>query len=332
MRYKLSTGTAPAQDSRFHWERVEMARNFANKIWNASRFTLMNLEGFMADDVDLSGALDTADKWILHRLTETAREVTRQLNRYEFGEAGRTLYTFIWDEFCDWYIELAKLTLYGDDRAAKRATQSVLTYVLDRTLRLLHPFMPFITEEIWQHLPTTGVSISVSQWPEAEDGHQYPEAAEEMTIIMDIIHDVRNIRAEANVPANKSVELIIRPDERHLDIVERGRLYIERLAKTDQLTVNPHAERPDKAMSAVVSGAELYLPLAGLIDIDQELERLNKELETLNREVERVEKKLANRGFVSKAPQDVVEAERRKGDDYREKREKVRKRIADLTR
>lgn len=331
MRYMLSTGITPGQDLRFHWERVEMARNFANKIWNASRFTLMNIEGFSADDVDLSGPLSTADKWMLHRLTETAREVTRQLDRYEFGEAGRTLYTFIWDEFCDWYIELAKLPLYGDDRDAKRTTQSVLTYVLDRTLRLLHPFMPFITEEIWQHLPTKGISISVSQWPDVDTGYRFPEAAEQMAFIMDIIRHVRNIRAEANVPVNKSVELIVRPDEAHAAVVKRHQSYIERLAKTDKLTIQQDVERPEKAMTAVVSGAELFLPLAGLIDVDKELERLHSELETLNREVERVEKKLANEGFVSKAPKHIVEAERQKGADYREKREKVLKRIAELS-
>lgn len=331
MRYMLSTGITPGQDLRFHWERVEMARNFANKIWNASRFTLMNLQDFSADDIDLSGPLSTADKWMLHRLAETAREVTRQLDRYEFGEAGRTLYTFIWDEFCDWYIELAKLTLYGDDRGTKRTTQSVLTYVLDRTLRLLHPFMPFITEEIWQHLPTKGISISVSQWPEADADVQFPEAAQQMAFIMDIIRHVRNIRAESNVPANKSVELIVRPDEEYVSVVERHQPYIERLAKTDKLTIQQDAERPEKAMSAVVSGAELFLPLAGLIDVDKELERLKKELETLNQEVERVEKKLANEGFVSKAPEHIVEAERQKGADYREKREKVLKRIAELS-
>lgn len=330
MRYMISTGLTPGQDLRFHWERVEMARNFANKIWNASRFALMNLNGFTAEDVDISGELSVADRWILHRLSETAHDVTQYLDRYDFGEAGRALYTFIWDELCDWYIELAKLSLYGDDADAKRTTQSVLTYVLDRTLRLLHPFMPFVTEEIWQHLPTTGLSISVTPWPKSETTHHFPEAADDMTLIMDIIHHVRNIRAEAQVPMNKGVELIIRPDAQRVAVVERGVPYIERLAKVERLTIDPAAERPEKAISAVVSGAELFLPLSGLIDVEQELERLYKELQTLNEEVKRVEKKLANPNFLSKAPAHIVEAERQKGADYRKKREKVRQRIADL--
>lgn len=327
MRYMISTGIAPGQDLRFHWERVEMARNFANKIWNASRFVLMNLDGFTAGATDWPGALATPDQWILHRLNETVKEVTRQLDRYEFGEAGRTLYNFIWDEFCDWYIELAKIALYGDDAAAKRTTQSVLTYVLDRILRLLHPFMPFITEEIWQHLPTSGVSIAVEPWPEVSSAHHFPEAVADMGLIMDIVRSVRNIRAESGVAANREVALIVRPNAAHLAAVERSKDYIGKLAKVGTLTVDLDAKRPEKALSAVVSGAELYLPLAGLIDVEKELARLRKELAHLDEEVARVERKLASEGFVSKAPAHVVERERQKGGDYREKREKVRERI-----
>lgn len=205
MRYMLSTGITPGQDLRFRWERVEQARNFANKIWNASRFALMNLEGFKAEDIDISGELTTADRWILHRLNETAKDVTRLMDAYEFGETGRTLYNFIWDDLCDWYIEFSKLSLYGEDADAKRKTQSVLAYVLDQTMRLIHPFMPFISEEIWQHLPHEGETITLAAWPEFNEAFVNDKAVAEMNTLMDLIRAVRNIRAEVNVPMSKKL-------------------------------------------------------------------------------------------------------------------------------
>ncbi|GAB7388680.1 valine--tRNA ligase [Bacillaceae bacterium] len=331
MRFMLATGSTPGNDLRFRWERVEAARNFANKIWNASRFVLMNLGDFKAGDVDLGGELGTADKWILHRLNETVKDVTRLLDQFEFGEVGRVLYNFIWDDLCDWYIEISKHHLYGDDETAKKRTKSVLVYVLDRTLRLLHPFMPFITEEIWQHLPHEGESITVAPWPQAQDRFVFPEAVREMTLLVDVIRSVRNIRAEVNVPLGKKVELLIKANnEESWQYLQRNRGYIERFCNTDRLEIGRDLAVPEKSMSAVVTGAELYLPLAGLIDIEQELARLEKELATLNYEVERVQKKLANKGFVEKAPAHVVEEERRKEKDYLEKREKVKARIAEL--
>src|SRR5690606_28887085 len=211
MRYMISTGSTPGQDLRFRWERVEQARNFANKIWNASRFALMNLEGFTASDIDLSGPLSTSDQWIMHRLNETIRDVTRLMDQYDFGEVGRLLYNFIWDDLCDWYIEFSKLSLYGQDEQAKKTTQSVLAYVLDQTLRLLHPFMPFLTEEIWQHLPHEGVTITLAPWPQVEESREAPEAVKQMELLMNVIRAVRNIRAEVNVPMSKKVDLIIKP-------------------------------------------------------------------------------------------------------------------------
>jgi valyl-tRNA synthetase len=331
MRYMLSTGISPGQDLRFRWERVEQARNFANKIWNASRFALMNLEGFTAADIDLSGPLGTADKWILHRLNETVRDVTRLIDIYEFGETGRVLYNFIWDDLCDWYIEFAKLNLYGTDEAAKRATQSVLAYVLDRTLRLMHPFMPFITEEIWQHLPHEGETITLAPWPVYETAFESPDAVREMNLLMDIIRAVRNIRAEVNVPMSKKVELIVNlAGEAELAIAKRNEEFIRRFCGTSSLELGTGLPAPEKAMTAIVTGAELYLPLAGLIDIDAEIARLEKELKTLNAEVERVEKKLANEGFMAKAPEKVIEEERAKLRDYTEKRDRTIARIAEL--
>jgi valyl-tRNA synthetase len=331
MRFMISTGSTPGQDLRFRWERVEQARNFANKIWNASRFALMNLEGFTVADIDLNGNLSTADRWILHRLNETAREVTRLIDGYEFGETGRLLYNFIWDDLCDWYIEFAKLNLYGSDAAAKRTTQSVLAYVLDRTLRMIHPFMPFISEEIWQHLPHEGETITLAEWPQYNPAFEAADAVREMELLMDIIRSVRNIRAEVNVPMSKKVELLLKPTEAETEAVIRRNLeYIRKFCGTSQLVIDSGLTAPDKAMTAIVSGAELYLPLAGLIDIGQEIARLEKELDHLNKEVERVQKKLANEGFIRKAPAHVIQEERDKERDYSEKRDKVLARIAEL--
>ncbi|MBB3131810.1 valyl-tRNA synthetase [Paenibacillus rhizosphaerae] len=331
MRYMISTSSTPGQDLRFRWERVEQARNFANKIWNASRFALMNLEGFTYDDIDISGELSTADRWILHRLNETSRDITRLIDAYEFGETGRLLYNFIWDDLCDWYIEFAKLSLYGDNAAAKKTTQSVLSYVLDRTLRMIHPFMPFISEEIWQHLPHEGETITLAAWPEYDPAFEDAEAAGEMSLLMDAIRAVRNIRAEVNVPMSKKIELMLKAgDEQVLQIVNRNEVYVQRFCNTSSFTAGLDLTTPDKAMTAVITGAELYLPLAGLIDIDQEIARLEKELQHLNSEVQRVEKKLANEGFVAKAPAKVIEEEKAKMADYSDKRSKVIARIEEL--
>ncbi|MNU56530.1 Valine--tRNA ligase [compost metagenome] len=331
MRYMISTSSTPGQDLRFRWEKVEQARNFANKIWNASRFALMNLEGVKYEDIDISGNLSTADRWILHRFNETARDITRLIDAYEFGETGRLLYNFIWDDLCDWYIEFAKLSLYGEDAAAKSKTQSVLAYVLDRTQRLIHPFMPFISEEIWQHLPHNGDTITLSEWPKYDTALEAPDAVEEMNLLIDVIRAVRNVRAEVNVPMSKKVELIVKPgSDKVNDIISRNENYVRRFCNTSDFSVSMAAEAPDKAMSAIVTGAELYFPLAGLIDIGQEIARLQKEFENLTKEVERVEKKLGNEGFVAKAPAKVIEEEKAKMQDYSEKRAKVLARIEEL--
>ncbi|MGN7763237.1 valine--tRNA ligase [Paenibacillus sp. 22594] len=331
MRYMISTGITAGQDLRFRIEKVEQARNFANKIWNASRFALMNLEGVSFADIDITGELSTADRWILHRLNETSRDITRLIDAYEYGETGRLLYNFIWDDLCDWYIEFSKLTLYGEDAAAKAKTQSVLAYVLDRTLRLIHPFMPFITEEIWQHLPHEGDTITLAEWPKYEAALEQPQAVAEMNLLMDVIRAVRNVRAEVNVPMSKKVELIIKAaSEETLSIIARNDNYIGRFCNTSSFEAGLNPQTPDKVMSAVITGAELLLPLAGLIDIEQEITRLEKEVQLLNSEVERVEKKLGNQGFVAKAPAKVIEEERAKQADYSAKREKVLARIAEL--
>lgn len=331
LRYFLSTGSSPGQDLRFSLEKVESVWNFANKIWNASRFALMNMGDMSYTDVDLSGEKSVADHWILTRLNETIETVTKLADKYEFGEVGRVLYNFIWDDFCDWYIEMAKLPLYGEDEEAKKTTRSVLAYVLDNTMRLLHPFMPFITEEIWQSLPTQGESITVAAWPTVNPDLTNDKAAKEMKLLVEIIRSVRNIRAEVNTPMSKKINLYLKTkDQETSDILIHNQNYLEKFCNPENLEIGTAVETPEKAMTAVATGVEVILPLAGLINIEEEIARLEKELDKWTKEVERVQKKLANERFIEKAPQQVVEEERAKEKDYTEKRETVLKRIEEL--
>ncbi|HJV32025.1 MAG TPA: valine--tRNA ligase, partial [Bacillales bacterium] len=331
LRYFLSTGSSPGQDLRYSNEKVESTWNFANKIWNASRFALMNMEGFTFEDIDLSGEKSVADRWILTRLNETIDTVTRLSDKYEFGEVGRALYNFIWDDFCDWYIEMAKLPLYGEDEQAKKTTRSILAYVLESTMKLLHPFMPFITEEIWQNLPHKGESITVANWPEVKLELTDNQAAQEMKLLMEMIRSVRNIRAEVNTPMSKKIKILIKTkDDSILAIVEKNRSYIERFCNPEELQMGTNLEAPEKSMTAVITGLEIILPLEGLINIEEEVARIEKELDKLNKEVERVQKKLSNEGFIKKAPESVIEEERAKEKDYLEKRSIVQSRINEL--
>ncbi len=331
LRYFLATGSTPGQDLRFQYEKIEATWNFINKIWNASRFVLMNIEGLRYEDIDLSGDKSVADKWILTRLNETIEQVNKHTDRYDFGEAGRHLYNFIWDDFCDWYIEMAKLPLYGEDETAKTTTRSILAYVLDQIMRMLHPFMPFVTEEIWQHLPHQGDSITLAAWPVVRDELHDQQAAEEMNRLIAIIRSVRNIRAEVDTPMSKQIVLLVKANNEGIATqLENNRPYLERFCNTSSLTIGTDVASPEKAMSAVITGAELYLPIEGLIDIDKEIGRLKGELEKLNKEVERVQKKLSNEGFVSKAPEKVVEEERQKEKDYLDKRAKIQERLQEL--
>ncbi|KOO52336.1 valine--tRNA ligase [Viridibacillus arvi] len=331
LRYFLATGSSPGQDLRYSNEKVEAVWNFSNKIWNASRFALMNMEGMTYDEIDLTGKKSVADQWILTRLNETIEQVTTLAEKFEFGEVGRQLYNFIWDDFCDWYIEMAKLPLYGEDEAAKKTTRSVLAYVLDNTMRLLHPFMPFITEEIWQNLPHEGQSITVAAWPTVDETLTSQAQSDNMKLLMDIIRAVRNIRAEVQTPMSKKVPLYVSAkDAATLAVLEDNKAYLEKFCNPEPLTLGEGIEAPGQCMSAVVSGAELFLPLEGLIDVAAEIERLSHELEKWNKEVKRVQGKLNNERFVSKAPDDVVAAERAKEADYIEKYATVEKRINEL--
>lgn len=333
LRFMLITGNTPGNDMRFYWERVEATRNFANKLWNASRFMLMNLEGFDPAFVPEAADYTLADKWILSRYAKTVASVTDNLEKFELGEAGRTIYEFIWNEFCDWYIELAKARLYDADNQRPRQTaQYVLAYVLERTLRLLHPFMPFITEEIWQHIPHEGKSVMTACWPTGEESKVDDAAEAHMTTIMETIKSVRNMRVQVNAAPSKKSEVILQiADEEIASVMAANTSYLTVLASALPVTIlGGEAAKPENAMAAVVSGVEIYLPLKGLIDVEKESARLGKELETLDKEISRLSGKLSNAGFVAKAPADVVEKEREKQKGYEEKRAAVQERLAYL--
>ena len=331
LRWFLANGSAPGQDVRYSTDKMDAAWNFINKIWNASRYALMNVGDLTADQVDITGEKTLADKWILTRLNQTIGKVTELFEKFEFGEAGRLLYRFIWDDFCDWYIEMSKETLAGDDEAAKLTTRSILVYVLDNTLRLLHPIMPFVTEEIWQSVPHVGESLVVATYPTVHPEQMDEKAAEEMEFLMDFIRSVRTVRNEMNTPLSKPINIIAKvSDAAHYAILKENESYIARFSNPEEFVYGEDVEAPSDAVTSVITGAEIYLPLAGLINIEDEIARLEKEAEKLQQEVDRVEKKLSNEKFVAKAPATVVEAERAKGADYQAQREAVLERIATL--
>lgn len=331
LRWFLANGSAPGQDVRYSTDKMDAAWNFINKIWNASRYALMNVGDLTADQVDITGEKTLADKWILTRLNQTIGKVTELFEKFEFGEAGRLLYRFIWDDFCDWYIEMSKETLAGDDEAAKLTTRSILVYVLDNTLRLLHPIMPFVTEEIWQSVPHVGESLVVATYPTVHPEQMDEQAAEEMEFLMDFIRSVRTVRNEMNTPLSKPINIIAKvSDAAHYAILKENESYIARFSNPEEFVYGEDVEAPSDAVTSVITGAEIYLPLAGLINIEDEIARLEKEAEKLQQEVDRVEKKLSNEKFVAKAPAAVVEAERAKGADYQAQREAVLERIATL--
>ena len=330
LRFMLITGNTPGNDMRFYWERVEGTRNFANKIWNASRFALMNMEGY---DKDAELAPYTlADKWILSRLQDTVKDVTGLLERFELGEVGRAIYDFIWSEVCDWYIEIAKPRLYNKEAAAERATaQHVLATVLVSAMKLLHPYMPFITEEIYQCLPHEAESIMISKWPVADESLIDPEAERGMNAIMDSIKAIRNMRAEVNANPGKKIPAIMLISEDLREVVAHNDSYIKLLGGIDNLELRPlNGEKPENAMAAVVTGIEVYLPLAGLIDVEKETQRLSKELAAMEKDLQRAGGKLNNAGFLAKAPEDVIAKERAKYEELSGKIDAVKKRMAYL--
>ncbi len=340
LRFMLITGNTPGNDMRFYWERVESARNFANKIWNASRYMLMNLEGFDRKFKPEESDFTLADKWILSRYAKTERDVTKSLDNFELGEAGRMIYDFIWNEFCDWYIELTKARLYDkENERAKNTALYVLSYVLEHTLRLLHPFMPFLTEEIWQKVPHDEKfkSIMIADWPVGDEKLIDDEAEAQMTAIMETIKTVRNLRAEVGAaPGHKSEVMLHFTESKLRPVFAEHEGYLRALAAAEPVTLLAEdAEKPENAMAGVVDGVdgvEIYLPLKGLIDVEKETARLQKEMDKLEKEIKRLTGKLSNEGFLKKAPEAVVAKEREKLAGYEEKKNAVAGRIEDLAK
>ncbi len=331
LRFMLVTGNAPGNDIRFSEEKVEAARNFANKIWNASRFVMMNLDKELMDKYKNCKEYTLADRWILSRLNTLVNEVTDNIDKFELGIALQKIYDFMWTEFCDWYIELSKPVLYGEDEKQKGITYNILNKVLITGLQLLHPVMPFITEEIYTHLETEYESITISKWPEYDEALKDLTAEEHMEFIIEAIKALRNLRAEMNVPNSRKAKVIIYAAENARKAFESGSLYFEKLASASEVEfIETKDNLPENLVSIVVKGGELFMPLLDLVDKEKELERLNKEKEKLESEISRVEKKLNNENFVKKAPEAVVAEERAKGENYKSMLDAVLSRIENL--
>ena len=333
LRFSLLTGNSAGNDMRFYWEKVEAARNFCNKVYNAARFVLMSLEeaGAAPRPEPALESLDIADKWILHRLNDVTAQVTANLDGFELGLAAQKIYDFIWTEFCDWYIEMAKPRLYGGDAAAKQTVADVLAFVLGQSMKLLHPFMPFITEELYQKLPVHEETIMRTAWPKPQACYAFESEAAQMEAAMEIVRGIRNLRAEMKVPPAQRISMRLVAQEAAAGALQSIMPYLLRLAGAEDAVVTTDAagvNRNDVRLTC--AAADVYIPLASLVDLDKERARVEKEIERVQGEIDRARGKLANERFVSKAPAAVVEEERRKLAVAQEMLEKLRQRRADL--
>lgn len=327
LRWFLANGSAPGQDVRFSTDKMDAAWNFINKIWNASRYVLMNVGDLTLANLSIGQDLTLADRWILARLQTTIADVTRLFERFEFGEAGRILYSFIWDDYCDWYIEMTKEQLQ-DKEATNTTTKSILVYVLDQFLRLLHPIMPFVTEEIWQQIGGQDKSIVVADYPRVREAYQDSQVEAQMAQLMELIRAVRTIRNEMNTPLSKPVDLYIKvQDPAGQALLEANQAYIKRFCNPAQLVISQAPEHPEEVVTQVLSFAEILMPLKGLIKLEDELARLEGEQAKLEKEVARIDGKLSNEKFVSRAPEHVVAEERNKRQGYLSQLETVKERI-----
>ena len=327
LRWFLANGSAPGQDVRFSTDKMDAAWNFINKIWNASRYVLMNVGDLTLANLSIGQDLTLADRWILARLQTTIADVTRLFERFEFGEAGRILYSFIWDDYCDWYIEMTKEQLQ-DKEATNTTTKSILVYVLDQFLRLLHPIMPFVTEEIWQQIGGQDKSIVVADYPRVNEAYQDSQVEAQMAQLMELIRAVRTIRNEMNTPLSKPVDLYIKvQDAAGQALLEANQAYIKRFCNPAQLVISQAPEHPEEVVTQVLSFAEILMPLKGLIKLEDELARLEGEQAKLEKEVARIDGKLSNEKFVSRAPEHVVAEERNKREGYLSQLETVKERI-----
>ena len=322
LRFTLAALASTGRDINWDMKRLEGYRNFCNKLWNASRFVLMNTEdqdcGFNGGEMVLS----LADRWILTSFNETVAKVTEDLDKFELGDAADAVYNFIWNSYCDWYIELAKKRLYqAESERDKHTVQYVLVYVLTHTLEMLHPFMPFVTEHLWQHLPHSGETLARAPWPAADERLRFPEEQEQMERIMDAIKAVRNMRAEANVAPNRMchIRIVVHRDDLK-KCIETHEEYFEKLGHVEKIVLlAADGTKPENALAAVVTGMEVYLELKGLIDTAKERERIEKAKAALEKEIARTSGKLNNKGFLAKAPEDVVAKEKEKLAEFEEK-------------
>ena len=334
LRFMLVTGNSPGNDMRFYMERVEAARNFANKLWNASRFVFMNIDEEIMNGVTRESVEDNltiADKWIISRANNVVKEVIDNMDKFDLGIAAQKIYDFAWTEYCDWYIEIVKPRLYGDDVEAKKAALYTLTYVLETILKLLHPYMPFITEEIYTYLPTVEGSIVIAQWPHYKEEDNMASEEEMMELAMDGIRNIRNARAEMDVPPSKKAKVIIVPAEGKKSAVEATKEYFVTLASASMVEIAETEENiPEDAVSVVINGAKIFIPLDELVDFEKEKERLTKEKAKLEGEIKRVNGKLSNQGFLAKAPESLVNEEKAKKEKFEEMMKSVLERIENI--
>lgn len=326
LRFDLIMGNAPGNDMRFNEDEIKAYRNFVNKIWNAARFAMTYIT---IEKAEIPARLQIEDQWILNEFNNTVKSVRESLDKCELGVAAQKLYDFIWDKICDWYIELIKPRLFetNEDESTKLSAQNVLAYVLSNTLALLHPFMPFITEEIWQSLPHDGEALVVAPYPEYRDDLAFEESAKAMEYVMDLIKQIRQVRTSMNVPMSKKTSLYIESENR--EVYRQGAEFLKRLAGAETIFFDGLSSA-GKTAAIVTADAKAFIPIGDLVDIEKEKERLKKEEQRLISEIERVDKKLANQGFVAKAPQKVVDDEKAKRADYEKQLENVRKVYADL--
>ncbi|WP_131036157.1 valine--tRNA ligase, partial [Clostridioides difficile] len=334
LRFTLTTGNSPGNDMRFYMERVEFARNFANKLWNASRFVFMNIDEDIIKNMTRESVkedLTLADKWIISRANNIVKEATNNMDKFDLGIALQKIYDFTWSEYCDWYIEMVKPRLYGEDANAKSAALYTLTYVLEKILKLLHPYMPFITEEIYTHLPTVEGCIIVSEWPKYNEEDNMAEEEDMMNLLMEGIRSIRNVRAEMNVPPSKKAKLIIIPSEEKIEAIELGKDYFITLASASNVEIaKDKSNVPEDAVGVVIDGVEIFIPLNELVDFEKEIERLSKEKKKLEGEIKRVNGKLANQGFLAKAPESLIEEEKAKKEKFEEMIKSVEERLTNL--
>ena len=334
LRFMLATGNSPGNDMRFYMERVEAARNFANKLWNASRFVFMNIDEEIMNGVtreSVEANMTLADKWIISRANNVVKEVTDNMDKFDLGIAAQKIYDFAWSEYCDWYIEIVKPRLYSDDTLAKQTALYTLTYVLEKILKLLHPYMPFITEEIYTHLPTVEGSIVIAQFPHYNEADNMAKEEEMMNLTMDGIRNIRNVRAEMNVPPSKKAKVIIVPTAEKKEAMEAGKDYFVTLASASVVEIVDNENNiPEDAVSVVIEGVKIFIPLDELVDFSKELDRLNKEKAKLEGEIKRVNGKLSNQGFLAKAPESLVNEEKAKKAKFEEMMNSVLERIANI--